>query len=162
MMNNKEIIDVVLGICIDSIKLDLLRYKDIKDFALMKQAEMRSHITNAITLGIQDNYCINFSEQDALSDLEEYATFIIKYDNTSVGFIQVSDFPYFGKDSRGIKLDNIYIKDEYRNKGIATNIIYNLRNKFNNIVMEVWYEIDALKLYEKIGLREIGKIMLLD
>lgn len=162
MMSNKEIIDVVLGIHIDSIKLDLLRYKDTKDFALMKQAEMRSHIASAVKFGIQDNYCINFSEQDALSDLEEYVTFVVKYNDTNVGFIQVSDFPYFGKDSRGIKLDNIYIKDEYRNKGIATSIIYSLRNKFNNIVMEVWYEIDALKLYEKIGLREIGKIMLLD
>lgn len=161
-MNNKEIIDVVFGICIDNIKLDLLGHNDRKEFALMKQAEMRSHIANAITFGIQDNYCINFSEQDALSDLEEYVTFIVKYNNTNVGFIQVSDFPYFGKDSSGIKLDNIYIKDEYRNKGIATSIINNLRSRFNNIVMEVWYEIDALKLYEKIGLREIGKIMLLD
>ena len=161
-MDNKEIIDIILEIKFDNIKLDLLKYNDIKEFALMKINEMRYHIQSAKKLGIQDNYCINFNEEDAINDLEEYNTFIIKYNNIVIGFIQISDFPYYGKDNVGIKIDNLYIKEQYRNKGIATNIINNLKNKFDNISLEVWYEIDSLKKYESIGFREIGKIMLLD
>ena len=161
-MDNKEIIDIILEIKFDNIKLDLLNYNDIKEFALMKINEMRYHIQSAKKLGIQDNYCINFNEEDAINDLDEYNTFIIKYNNIVIGFIQISDFPYYGKDNTGIKIDNLYIKEQYRNKRIATNIINNLKNKFTNISLEVWYGIDSLKLYEKIEFREIGKIMLLD
>lgn len=161
-MSNKEIIDIILEIKFDNIKLDLLKYNDIKEFALMKINEMRYHIQSAKKLGIQDNYCINFNEEDAINDLDEYNTFIIKYNNIVIGFIQISDFSYYGKDNTGIKIDNLYIKEQYRNKRIATNIINNLKNNFTNISLEVWYGIDSLEKYESIGFREIGKIMLLD
>jgi hypothetical protein len=158
----KEKIDSILGLNIRGVTLKLLTYRDINEFASMKLSEMNYHIKWANKLGIQDNYCINFSKEDAIKDLEDYTTLIINYNDIIVWFIQMSDFPYYGKNTSGIQIDNLYIKEEYRDKGIAASIIRKLKSKFDNITLEIWYEMDSLEKYKHIGFREICKIMLLD
>ena len=155
----KDKIEGILGKDIDGVTL---RDNDIKEFASMKIKEMQYHIDSARKLGIEDNYCIDFNEEAAIKDLEDYTTLMINYDEKIVGFTQLSDFPYYGKNNSGIQIDNLYIKEEYRNKGIATSIIKEFRNNFDNVTLEVWYEIDSLDKYKHMGFREIAKIMLLD
>lgn len=152
----------LLGVNIDGVELRLLCEKDISEFSAMKVDEMRYHIKYADSLGIKDRYCIEFNGLDAVKDLCDYTTLIICCGDSIIGFIQISDFPYYGSSKSGIKIDNLFIKAEYRNKGVATDIIRKLRSKFDCITLEVWYELDNLEKYKHIGFREIAKVMLLD
>lgn len=158
----KDKIENILGKDINGATLRLLSDSDIENFASMKIKEMQYHIEGARKFGIEDNYCINFNAVDALKDLDDYTTLVIDYAGKTVGFTQLSDFPYYGKNNSGVQINNLYIKEEYRNKGIATSIIKELRANFDNITLEVWYEIDSLDKYRHMGFREIAKVMLLD
>ena len=157
-----NIISGLLGVNIDGVELRLLCEKDINEFSAMKVDEMRYHIKYADSLGIEDRYFIEFNGLDAVKDLCDYTTLIICCGDSIIGFIQISDFPYYGSSKSGIKIDNLFIKEEYRSKGIATSIINKFRSEFDNITLELWYGMDTLEKYKHMGFREIGKIMLLD
>ena len=76
--------------------------------------------------------------------------FNIVIDNKIIGCVL-----YYPKDD-GILLDEIYIEEEYRNKGIGSSIISDIL-KNNNIVYLYVYKdnIKAIKLYKKLGFNVI-------
>lgn len=71
---------------------------------------------------------------------------IIKADNKIIGCLLVE------KHLDGVILDEIFIEEEYRNKGIGTQIISDVLS--NNSIVYLWVyksNIKAIKLYEKIS-----------
>lgn len=70
---------------------------------------------------------------------------IILCDNKKIGCCLVV------KKEDGVLLDEIYIQEEYRNKGIGTNIITNILQ--NNSVVYLWVykeNVKAISLYKKL------------
>lgn len=56
----------------------------------------------------------------------------------------------------GVIIDEIYIQDEYRNKGIGSNIIKNILSKNNIVYLWVYKEnLLAIKLYKSLGFNVI-------
>jgi len=71
---------------------------------------------------------------------------IIKLDTKIIGCLLVE------KHLDGVILDEIFIEEEYRNKGIGTNIIHDILT--NHSIVYLWVykrNINAIKLYEKLG-----------
>lgn len=132
-------------------------------FVDMKVSEMKEHLPYASLLGVEDKYCEDYDEHKALSSVSEYETYIIcsmDYDEYILGFVQISDYPYFNGRS-GVKIENLFIQPSLRNKGIATNVISYLKDLFGSVTLEVYYNLPALKLYKNLGFKEVGKILLL-
>ena len=76
--------------------------------------------------------------------------FNIVVDDKIVGCLLLTD-----RDD-GILLDEIYLEEEYRNKGIGTDIIKNVIS--NNDIIYLWVykeNLNALSLYKKLGFNVI-------
>lgn len=77
---------------------------------------------------------------------------IFEYKNIVLNNIIVGSF-LITKNEIGLLLDEIFIEEQYRNKGIGTSIIKNIVSKSNNNVYLWVYKdnIKAVNLYNKIG-----------
>ena len=68
--------------------------------------------------------------------------------NNIGGCLLISD------NNDGIILDEIYLEDKYRNKGIGTNIIKDILSKNKIVYLWVYKEnLKAISLYEKLGFK---------
>ena len=90
----------------------------------------------------------NYVNSDIPKIIEEYKL-IVLYDRIIGCYLVVN------KDD-GIMLDEIFIDDEFRNKGIGSSIISKIL-KLNNIVYLWVYKenINAIRLYKKFGFKVI-------
>ena len=80
--------------------------------------------------------------------INDYCNIIV--DNKIVGCILLTN------NDSGKLLDEIYLEEEYRNKGIGTKIIMNILN--NNDVVYLWVYKEnekAISLYKKLGFNVI-------
>lgn len=77
---------------------------------------------------------------------------IFKYKNIVLNNIIVGSF-LITKNENGLLLDEIFIEEQYRNKGIGTSIIKNVLSKSNNNVYLWVYKdnVKAVNLYNKLG-----------
>ena len=77
---------------------------------------------------------------------------IFEYKNIVLNNIIVGSF-FITKNENGLLLDEIFIEEQYRNKGIGTSIIKNVVSKSNSNVYLCVYKdnIKAFNLYNKIG-----------
>lgn len=77
---------------------------------------------------------------------------IFEYKNIVLNNIIVGSF-LITKNEIGLLLDEIFIEEQYRNKGIGTSIIKDIVSKSNNNVY-LWvykYNVKVIKLYNKLG-----------
>lgn len=114
--------------------LDILinyKYKNIFEYASNLTIEEIDKIKNYVTKHI-------------LSQIEQYKIIIIG--DVKIGCLLVED-----KDD-GVILDEIYIEDIYRNRGIGTNIINNIISSYPIVYLWV-YKLNekAISLYKRLG-----------
>ena len=82
--------------------------------------------------------------------LNDYSNIIV--DNKVIGCLLLTN-----KDD-GVLLDEIYLEEEYRNKGIGTDIIKNVIKENDIIYLWVYKEnIKAISLYKKLGFNIIDE-----
>ena len=91
----------------------------------------------------------NYNNNEINNNYNDYNNIII--DNKNIG-----SFLLVNKDD-GILLDEIFIEEPYRNKGIGTNIIKDILS--NNKIVYLWVYKDnkAVSLYKKLGFKIIDK-----
>ena len=83
-----------------------------------------------------------YVEKDISSEISNYK--MIMVDNKVVGTIGVIDY----EDSKMI--DEIFIEEEYRNKGIGTSIIKDILDKYDGMYLWVYKDNkEAIKLYKR-------------
>ena len=86
----------------------------------------------------------NYVEEDIPKILNKYSSIII--DNNVVGCLLLI------KEDDGILLDEIYLEEEYSNKGIGTDIMKKVLN--DNEIVYLWVykdNIRAISLYKRLG-----------
>lgn len=111
----------------------LIKYKLSTIFEYAKDLE-QEEITNIH----------NYVNSQISKQLDGYK--IIKLDNKIIGCLLVLEH------LDGVILNEIFIEEEYRNKGIGTKILRNILS--NNSIVYLWVyknNIKAIKLYEKFG-----------
>ncbi len=107
---------------------------------------------------LQNIFCDVFRQKDELINTLEANPYVKLYtysvDKNIVAFIQYEDI------YDRFELDNIYVLEEYRNKGIASILIEFMINdgknkKITNITLEVREDnVKAINLYKKYGFVE--------
>lgn len=86
----------------------------------------------------------NYVEDKVPKLINDYCNIIV--DDKIVGCLLLTD------EDDGILLDEIYLEEEYRNKGIGTNIIKEVIS--NNDIIYLWVykeNMQAISLYKKLG-----------
>lgn len=152
-LNNKEYINENLEMEIISPMYGLV-------FAEMKLKEMEFHVEYAKKMGIDDIYCKSYTLEQAMESQDKYGTYIIKNKRDNIlGFIQLSNFDK-ANTGNGVFINNLYVREKYRGKGVATDVLNFLSDKFNEVMFEAYYNIPGNKLYQELGFKEIGKIYL--
>lgn len=152
-LNNKEHINENLEIEIISPMYGLV-------FAEMKLKEMEFHVEYAKKMGIDDIYCKYYTLEQAMKSTNKYETYILKNKRDNIlGFIQLSNFDK-ANTGKGVFINNLYVREKYRGKGIATDVLNFLSDKFGEVMFETYYNIPGNKLYQELGFKEIGKIYL--
>lgn len=89
-----------------------------------------------------------YVENDILVELDNFK--MIKVEDILVGTVGVIDY------EDGKMIDEIFILEEYRNRGIGTDIINNILNKNNKVYLWVYIDnVRAVKLYKRLGFKVI-------
>ena len=144
----------------ENLKIEIISPMDGLIFAEMKLKEMEFHVEYAKKMGINDIYCKSYTLKQAMESQNKYDTYILKNKTDNVlGFIQLSDFDKVNTRN-GVYINNLYVREQYRGKGVATDILNFLSDKFNEVMFEAYYNIPGNKLYQELGFKEIGKIYL--
>lgn len=108
-------------------------------------------------LDLINSYLAKFN-QKAIVNIEDnpYNKFLMYFDDECCGFMQYSVI------YNRIELDYIYVNENHRHEGIASNLVLFLidlmnNNNFKNISLEVSKEnIAAINLYKKYGFKEVA------
>lgn len=152
-LSNKEQIN-------ENLKMEIISPIDGIVFAVMKLKEMEFHVEYAKKMGIDDIYCNSYTLEQAMESKNKYDTYMFKNKTDNIlGFIQLSNFNK-ANTGNGIFINNLYVEEQYRGKGVATDVFNFLSDKFNEVMLEAYYNIPGNKLYRELGFREIGKIYL--
>ncbi len=126
-----------------------MKYKLISaknsDMPYIKDAKLYNIFSYAHNLSEEEILKINkYVDKHIPMEIEGYN--IVLSDNKKVGCCLLME-----KDD-GITLEEIYLDEEYRNKGIGTDIIKNILQ--NNAIVYLWVykeNIRAVSLYKKLG-----------
>lgn len=124
---------------------------------------MRYHIPYANKIGISDEVAENYTTSRADDKLKKLNTkgFVIEHKGKKVGILRIRE----DLDKKTLNIENIYILDEFRGKGIFKKVLERLKdsyNQFNYIELECWYGLPAEKVYKALGFKEIYKHFKLD
>ena len=125
-------------------KYELIRSSD-KDIDRLIEYKKKTIFEYANNLSNEEIDKINnYVNNEVPRLINDYCNIVV--DNKIIGCLLVTN-----KDD-GKLLDELYIEEEYRNKGIGTNIIKDILN--NNDIVYLWVYKDnerAISLYKKLG-----------
>lgn len=123
-----------------------LENASIKDIERIKKYKLNTIFEYAKDLDNEEVEKINNYVNKTISNQ------IFEYKNIVLNNIIVGSF-LITKNENGLLLDEIFIEEQYRNKGIGTSIIKDVVSKSNNNVYLWVYKdnIKAFNLYNKIG-----------
>ncbi len=126
-----------------------LKKATANDLNLLIKYKLNNIFEYAKDLDQEENTKINnYVNSHIPEQIDDYK--IIKSDNKIIGCLLVE------KHLDGVILDEIFIEEEYRNKGIGSKIISDVLS--NNSIVYLWVyksNIKATKLYKKFGFRVI-------
>ena len=123
-----------------------LENASIKDIERIKKYKLNTIFEYAKDLNKEEVEKINNYVNKTISNqIFEYKNIVLK--NIIVGSFLIT------KNENGLLLDEIFIEEQYRNKGIGTSIIKDVVSKSNsNVYLWVYKDnIKAFNLYNKIG-----------
>ena len=123
-----------------------LENASIKDIEKIKKYKLNTIFEYAKDLDKEEVEKINNYVNKTISNQ------IFEYKNIALNNIIVGSF-LITKNENGLLLDEIFIEEQYRNKGIGTSIIKDVVSKSNsNVYLWVYKDnIKAFNLYNKIG-----------
>lgn len=132
------------------LKYDLLNATN-NDIDYIKKAKLYSIFKYAHDLPKSEILKINnYVEKSIPIEISDYK--IIIYNNKRIGCLLVT------KRDDKILLDEIYLEEEYRNRGIGTDIIKNILAVNSNVYLWVYKEnIKAISLYKKLKFKIIDE-----
>ena len=123
-----------------------LENASIKDIERIKKYKLNTIFEYAKDLDKKEVEKINnYVNKTILKQIFEYKNIVLN--NIIIGSFLIT------KNENGLLLDEIFIEEQYRNKGIGTSIIKNVVSKSNsNVYLWVYKDnIKAFNLYNKIG-----------
>lgn len=143
-----------------NIKLSRLTPDKLEEFIEMHIEEIKYHANYSRKMGIVDKFCENYSREDVMLSIQKHDSFLIEDNESNIlGFIQYNEYNFLNKEN-GVFISNIFVKEKYRGKGIASVVLNFTSNRFDEVMLEAHYNSPATRLYETLGFIEVGKILL--
>ena len=139
----------------------MAREKNLKKITLSDLSELASMLKDFWTTQL-----VNASDDDILEDIRRMLSpkcfgYVIMYGTRIAGFVFVNEkYGYINN------IEYLFIKEEYRNKGLASFALEKIKNivlENNNARVQIEVSpnnIGALKLYHKLGFTSIDTISL--
>lgn len=132
---------------------------ELGEYADMCLDLIHIHFNEANKLNLYDTTCALYTKATALSRLgKEYNYFyMILVNKEIIGYLRLSNNPnnsldfYYNKDERVIKLEQLYIKEEYRKKGYGKQVINDILKSVDRLDLNCFYTLAAHKFYQSIG-----------
>lgn len=125
-------------------KYEIVKAKN-SDIDYLKENKLKNIFGYAKNISEEEiNKITNYVNKNIPIEIEYYK--IIMSDNKKIGCFLVL------KKDDGVILDEIYLEEDYRNKGIGTTIIKNVLQDNRIVYLWVYKEnIKAISLYKKLG-----------
>ena len=122
-----------------------------RDILKLIEYKLESIFDYAENLSLEEINQINdYVKSNVPKELNNYK--VICIDDKKVGCLLITN-----KDD-GVLLDEIYLEEKYRNKGIGTSIIKEILSNYNIVYLWVYkLNIKALSLYKKLGFKIINE-----
>ena len=124
---------------------------NIDDVSILIDYKLKSIFDYAENLSLEEIKQINnYVKSNVPKQIDDYK--VICINDKKVGCLLVAN-----KDD-GVLLDEIYLEEKYRNKGIGTSIIKKILSSYNIVYLWV-YKLNtrALSLYKKLGFKIIDE-----
>lgn len=121
------------------------------DISKLIEYKLKSIFDYAENLSLEEINQINdYVKSNVPKELNNYK--VICIDDKKVGCLLITN-----KDD-GVLLDEIYLEEKYRNKGIGTSIIKEILSNYNIVYLWVYkLNTKALSLYKKLGFKIINE-----
>ena len=129
--------------------------KDIEVFGKYKVELVKYHQQYAQKLGLFDSVVDNYSYEDAIRHINEegYFQFLIELDNETVGIMEYQITDSIIDKKKILYIKKLYIKDNFRGKGIGKKVIESLKKLNYRIELECWYGMPANNLYKSLEIK---------
>ena len=124
---------------------------DIDDVSTLIDYKLKNIFDYAENLSLEEIKQINnYVKSNVPKQIDDYK--VICINDKKIGCLLV-----INKDD-GVLLDEIYLEEKYRNKGIGTSIIKKILSNYNKVYQWV-YKLNtrALSLYKKLGFKIIDE-----
>ena len=124
---------------------------DIDDVSTLIDYKLKNIFDYAENLSLEEIKQINnYVKSNVPKQIDDYK--VICINDKKIGCLLV-----INKDD-GVLLDEIYLEEKYRNKGIGTSIIKKILSNYNIVYLWVYkLNTKALSLYKKLGFKIIDE-----
>lgn len=92
----------------------------------------------------------NYDIADALKHNGDYGYlhYLLKHKNDIIGILTLNI------DSEIVYINKLFIKEDYRGRGYAKNIIRTLSKRYSKLSLKCYYNLPAEKLYKSLGFKQ--------
>lgn len=137
---------------------------EIEEFGKYKVDLIKEHQYYANRLGLYDMVVEKYNINDALRHIDEknYSQFLIMNDNQSIGIVEYKIDKSEIDNKEILYLKDIYIKREFRGKGLGREALNELKKLNYRIELECWYGMPANNFYKSFGFKELKTRYMID
>ena len=138
--------------------------EEIKEFGRYKVELIKEHQCYANNLGLHDMVVDKYNINDALRHInqENYYQFLIINNKQSIGMLEYKIENSEIDNKEILYLKDIYIKKEYRGKGLGKEALNELKKLNHRIELECWYGMPANNFYKAFGFKELKTRYMID
>lgn len=136
---------------------EIQNHNEIEEFGKYKVDLIKEHQYYANKLGLYDMVVDKYNINDALRHIDEknYNQFLIVNDNQTIGIVEYKIDKSEIDNKEILYLKNIYIKKEFRSKGLGREVLNELKKLNYRIELECWYGMPANNFYKSFGFKEL-------
>lgn len=138
--------------------------EEINKFGIYKVKLIKEHQYYANKLGLNDIVVDKYNINDALKHIGEknHYQFLILENDQDVGIVEYKIIKSEIDNKEILYLKDIYIKTDYRGKGLGTKVLNELKKSNYRIELECWYGMPSNNFYKSFGFKEIKTRYMLD
>ena len=138
--------------------------EEINEFGRYKVELIKEHQYYANNLGLYDKVVDKYNINDALRHIDQknYYQFLIIDNKQSIGMVEYKIENSEIDNKEILYLKDIYIKKEFRGKGLGREVLNELKKLNNRIELECWYGMSANNFYKSFGFKELKTRYMID
>ena len=138
--------------------------EEINEFGRYKVELIKEHQYYANNLGLYDMIVDKYNINDALRHIgqKNYYQFLIINNKQSIGMVEYKIENSEIDNKEILYLKDIYIKKEFRGRGLGRVVLNELKKLKHRIELECWYGMPANNFYKSFGFKQLKTRYMID